>query len=170
MWIHCARKCNTVLPPTKISLSYSPTLAITAATSAAGTGGKPELGEEAAQESHQEIGAAVSGADMVFITAGMGGGTGTGAAPVVARLSKDLGILTVGVVTYPFSFEGRRRAMQVRRLHCEPCRAVRSCGALYVAAFSGRRRAGNDGTTAHCRVMGRARARVATADASPTSR
>jgi cell division protein FtsZ len=78
----------------------------------AGTGGKPELGEEAAQESHQEIATAVQGADMVFITAGMGGGTGTGAAPVVARLSKDLGILTVGVVTYPFSFEGRRRALQ----------------------------------------------------------
>lgn len=77
-----------------------------------GTGGKPELGEEAAQESHQEIAAAVSGADMVFITAGMGGGTGTGAAPVIARLSKDLGILTVGVVTYPFSFEGRRRSLQ----------------------------------------------------------
>ncbi|KAL4854507.1 Cell division protein FtsZ 1 [Chlorella vulgaris] len=77
-----------------------------------GTGGKPELGEEAAQESHQEIGTAVQGADMVFITAGMGGGTGTGAAPVVARLSKDLGVLTVGVVTYPFSFEGRRRALQ----------------------------------------------------------
>lgn len=77
-----------------------------------GTGGKPELGEEAAQESHQEIATAVQGADMVFITAGMGGGTGTGAAPVVARLSKDLGILTVGVVTFPFSFEGRRRALQ----------------------------------------------------------
>lgn len=77
-----------------------------------GTGGKPELGEEAAQESHQEIAAGVAGADMVFITAGMGGGTGTGAAPVIARLSKDMGILTVGVVTYPFSFEGRRRSMQ----------------------------------------------------------
>lgn len=77
-----------------------------------GTGGKPELGEEAAQESHAEIATAVQGADMVFITAGMGGGTGTGAAPVVARLSKDLGVLTVGVVTYPFSFEGRRRAGQ----------------------------------------------------------
>jgi cell division protein FtsZ len=77
-----------------------------------GTGGKPELGEEAAQESHQEIASALTGADMVFITAGMGGGTGTGAAPVVARLSKDMGILTVGVVTYPFQFEGKRRAGQ----------------------------------------------------------
>jgi cell division GTPase FtsZ len=57
---------------------------------------------------------------QVFITAGMGGGTGTGAAPVVARLSKELGILTVGVVTYPFTFEGRRRGHQVRRICCEP--------------------------------------------------
>lgn len=77
-----------------------------------GTGGKPELGESAAQESAEALHAAVGGADMVFITAGMGGGTGTGAAPVVARLSKELGILTVGVVTYPFTFEGRRRAQQ----------------------------------------------------------
>lgn len=65
-------------------------------------------------ESTQELQAALSGADMVFITAGMGGGTGTGAAPVVAQLARDLGILTVGVVTHPFSFEGRRRATQVR--------------------------------------------------------
>lgn len=84
----------------------------TALTRGLGTGGKPELGEEAAQESHQEIASALNGADMVFITAGMGGGTGTGAAPVVARLSKDMGILTVGVVTYPFQFEGKRRASQ----------------------------------------------------------
>ncbi|KAL6781472.1 FTSZ1 [Auxenochlorella protothecoides x Auxenochlorella symbiontica] len=84
----------------------------TTLTRGLGTGGKPELGEEAAQESHQELASAVQGADMVFITAGMGGGTGTGAAPVVARLSKDLGVLTVGVVTFPFTFEGRRRAGQ----------------------------------------------------------
>eukprot|EP00878_Enallax_costatus_P006820 GHUV01007148.1.p1 GENE.GHUV01007148.1~~GHUV01007148.1.p1 ORF type:complete len:470 (+),score=103.36 GHUV01007148.1:308-1717(+) len=77
-----------------------------------GTGGKPSLGEQAAQESVEDISKVVSGADMLFITAGMGGGTGTGAAPVIARLAKDQGILTVGVVTYPFSFEGRRRAMQ----------------------------------------------------------
>jgi cell division protein FtsZ len=74
---------------------------------------QPALGEEAAMESVQELTAALSGADMVFITAGMGGGTGTGAAPVVAQLARDLGILTVGVVTHPFSFEGRRRATQV---------------------------------------------------------
>lgn len=84
----------------------------TTLTRGLGTGGKPELGEEAAQESHQELASSMGGADMVFITAGMGGGTGTGAAPVVARISKDMGILTVGVVTFPFTFEGRRRANQ----------------------------------------------------------
>ncbi|KAK9808349.1 hypothetical protein WJX73_005100 [Symbiochloris irregularis] len=77
-----------------------------------GTGGSPELGGQAAQESSESLAACVTGGDMVFITAGMGGGTGTGAAPVVAKLSKDLGILTVGVVTYPFTFEGRRRGHQ----------------------------------------------------------
>ncbi|DBA90901.1 hypothetical protein WJX77_002799 [Trebouxia sp. C0004] len=77
-----------------------------------GTGGNPELGEQAAQESLEALGASVGNADMVFITAGMGGGTGTGGAPVVARMSKDAGILTVGVVTYPFTFEGRRRGLQ----------------------------------------------------------
>ncbi|KAI8467226.1 MAG: Tubulin/FtsZ, GTPase domain-containing protein [Monoraphidium minutum] len=77
-----------------------------------GCGGNPELGRQAAQESHDQIKQAMSGADLVFITAGMGGGTGTGAAPVVAKISKDMGILTVGVVTYPFTFEGRRRSNQ----------------------------------------------------------
>jgi len=70
------------------------------------------LGEQAAQESAEDLAVVVAGADMLFITAGMGGGTGTGSAPVVARLAKDAGILTVGVVTYPFTFEGRRRALQ----------------------------------------------------------
>ena len=78
-----------------------------------GTGGKPELGESAAEESKEAIQGAVADAELVFITAGMGGGTGSGAAPVVARMSKEAGNLTVGVVTYPFSFEGRRRAVQV---------------------------------------------------------
>lgn len=77
-----------------------------------GTGGNPSLGEQAAEESSSTIGTAVGNADMVFITAGMGGGTGTGAAPVVARISKEQGVLTVGVVTYPFTFEGRRRGTQ----------------------------------------------------------
>jgi cell division protein FtsZ len=78
-----------------------------------GTGGNPELGEKAAEESVEAIAEAVKDADLVFITAGMGGGTGSGAAPVVARLAKEGGHLTVGVVTYPFTFEGRRRAQQV---------------------------------------------------------
>ncbi|KAK9905931.1 hypothetical protein WJX75_009152 [Coccomyxa subellipsoidea] len=77
-----------------------------------GTGGNPSLGEQAAEESAADLQTAVGNADMVFITAGMGGGTGTGAAPVVARVSKELGVLTVGVVTYPFTFEGRRRGTQ----------------------------------------------------------
>lgn len=77
-----------------------------------GTGGKPELGEQAAEESKTAICEVLADSDLVFIAAGMGGGTGSGAAPVVARLSKDAGYLTVGVVTYPFSFEGRRRTVQ----------------------------------------------------------
>ena len=77
-----------------------------------GCGGNPELGRQAATESQEALKKAVAGADLVFITAGMGGGTGTGAAPVVAKMSKDMGVLTVGVVTYPFTFEGRRRSSQ----------------------------------------------------------
>ena len=75
-----------------------------------GAGGNPEVGAGAAAESRDEIKEALKGADMVFVTAGEGGGTGTGAAPVVARLAHEIGALTVGVVTKPFSFEGRRRA------------------------------------------------------------
>ena len=74
-----------------------------------GAGGKPEVGKAAAEEAVEEIKAAISGANMLFITAGMGGGTGTGAAPVIARVAKEMGILTVGVVTKPFEFEGNRR-------------------------------------------------------------
>ncbi|KAF8399974.1 hypothetical protein HHK36_015846 [Tetracentron sinense] len=77
-----------------------------------GTGGNPELGEQAAEESKNVISEILVNSDLVFIAAGMGGGTGSGAAPVVAQLSKEAGYLTVGVVTYPFSFEGRRRAVQ----------------------------------------------------------
>ena len=77
-----------------------------------GAGGNPELGEIAATESREALERAVMGSDLVFITAGMGGGTGSGSAPVVAKLSREQGILTVGVVTYPFSFEGRRRIQQ----------------------------------------------------------
>ena len=77
-----------------------------------GAGANPEKGQRAAEESREESTAALKGTDMVFITAGMGGGTGTGAAPVVAEIARDLGILTVGIVTKPFSFEGRRRMEQ----------------------------------------------------------
>ncbi|KAK4341883.1 hypothetical protein RND71_037699 [Anisodus tanguticus] len=77
-----------------------------------GTGGNPLLGEQAAEESKEAIANSLKGSDMVFITAGMGGGTGSGAAPVVAQIAKEAGYLTVGVVTYPFSFEGRKRSVQ----------------------------------------------------------
>lgn len=77
-----------------------------------GAGGNPAVGQKAAEESHDEILAAIEGADLVFIAAGMGGGTGTGAAPMVAQIAKETGALTVGVVTRPFSFEGRRRMSQ----------------------------------------------------------
>ena len=78
-------------------------------TKGLGAGAKPEIGEKAAEESEEEIAAALEGADMVFVTCGMGGGTGTGAAPVVARIAKSLGALTVGVVTKPFRFEAKAR-------------------------------------------------------------
>ena len=84
-------------------------------TNGLGAGGEPQVGEKAAEEAQQEITAAIEGADMVFVTAGMGGGTGTGAAPVVAKIAKDLGILTIGVVTKPFSFEGKRRQNQAQQ-------------------------------------------------------
>ncbi len=75
-----------------------------------GAGAKPEIGEQAAEESKDDIMKALAGADMVFVTAGMGGGTGTGAAPIVAKCAKEMGALTVGVVTKPFAFEGKVRA------------------------------------------------------------
>ena len=78
-------------------------------TKGLGAGAKPEIGEKAAEESAEEITSALKGADMVFVTCGMGGGTGTGAAPVVAKIAKDMGILTVGVVTKPFRFEAKVR-------------------------------------------------------------
>lgn len=81
-------------------------------TKGLGAGANPEIGEKAAEESKEEIVQNLKGADLVFITAGMGGGTGTGAAPIVAEVAKDLGILTVGVVTKPFAFEGKKRYMQ----------------------------------------------------------
>ncbi|MFD2443436.1 cell division protein FtsZ [Bacillus sp. CGMCC 1.16607] len=77
-----------------------------------GAGANPEVGKKAAEESKEQIEEALRGADMVFVTAGMGGGTGTGAAPVIAQIARELGALTVGVVTRPFSFEGKKRAGQ----------------------------------------------------------
>jgi cell division protein FtsZ len=82
------------------------------ATRGLGAGADPKVGEAAAQETRDELKDALKGADMVFVTAGEGGGTGTGAAPIVAELAREIGALTVGVVTRPFSFEGRRRAQQ----------------------------------------------------------
>ena len=80
-----------------------------------GAGANPDIGAQAAEESKAEITEALRGADMVFVTAGMGGGTGTGAAPIVAACAKEMGILTIGVVTKPFTFEGKRRSSQAER-------------------------------------------------------
>jgi len=88
-----------------------------------GAGGNPAIGQKAAEESRDEIAASLEGSDLVFITAGMGGGTGTGGAPVVAEVAKEVGALTVGVVTRPFIFEGRRRTSQAE----EGIAALRSC-------------------------------------------
>ena len=77
-----------------------------------GAGANPEVGKRSAEESIEAVKDALTGADMVFITAGMGGGTGTGAAPVIAKAAKEMGILTVGIVTKPFAFEGHRRYAQ----------------------------------------------------------
>ena len=84
-------------------------------TKGLGAGALPEVGAKAAEESRDEIIAAIKGSDLVFITAGMGGGTGTGAAPVIAQCARELGILTIGVVTKPFSFEGRRRMQNAEK-------------------------------------------------------
>lgn len=81
-------------------------------TDGKGAGARPDVGKKAAEESMDTINDSLNGADMVFITAGMGGGTGTGAAPVIAQMAKDKGILTVGIVTKPFNFEGKRRMTQ----------------------------------------------------------
>src|SRR5690625_7321937 len=77
-----------------------------------GAGANPEIGKKAAEESKEQLEEVLQGADMIFVTAGMGGGTGTGAAPTIAQIAKEQGALTVGVVTRPFSFEGRRRSTQ----------------------------------------------------------
>lgn len=89
-----------------------------------GAGANPEVGKVAAEESMEEIKAALKGADMVFITSGLGGGTGTGAAPVVAQIARELGALTVGVVTRPFSFEGKMRSTKANEGHDELAKNV----------------------------------------------
>ena len=96
---------NNSLAPVKLQIGQE-------LTDGLGAGANPEIGREAALESKKEIEEALKGADMVFVTCGMGGGTGTGAAPIVAEISQDLGALTVGIVTKPFSFEGKKRMEQ----------------------------------------------------------
>jgi len=98
-----AQALNRCLAPVKVVLGRSITKGL-------GAGGKPDVGAAAAEEDKEAIKAALEGADMVFVTAGMGGGTGTGAAPIVARVAKEMGALTVAVVTRPFNFEGSRKA------------------------------------------------------------
>lgn len=98
---------NTLTVPNKIQLGIQTTRGL-------GAGADPEVGRQAAESDEEEIREALRGYDMVFITAGMGGGTGTGAAPVVARIAKEMGILTVAVVTTPFEFEGKKRAQAAK--------------------------------------------------------
>lgn len=80
-----------------------------------GAGARPEIGRQAIHENAEEVNRAIQGADLVFITAGMGGGTGTGAAPIIGRFAKEMGALTIGIVTRPFSFEGRKRLRQAEQ-------------------------------------------------------
>lgn len=103
-----AQALKTCQAPNKIQIG-------TKLTKGLGAGGNPSVGLKAAEESRDEIASAIEGSDMVFITCGMGGGTGTGAASVVAEIAKDLGALTVGVCTRPFTFEGRRRITQAEQ-------------------------------------------------------
>ncbi|MED6218134.1 Cell division protein FtsZ [Stylosanthes scabra] len=102
-----AMRMSPVFPENRLQIGQELTRGL-------GAGGNPEIGMNAAKESKESIEEAVYGADMVFVTAGMGGGTGTGGAPVIAGVAKSMGILTVGIVTTPFSFEGRRRAVQAQ--------------------------------------------------------
>ncbi|MBQ8567863.1 MAG: cell division protein FtsZ [Oscillospiraceae bacterium] len=97
-----AMALNSSKAPTKVQIGQK-------LTGGRGAGAKPEIGEKSAQENKDEISAAIKGSNMVFIAAGMGGGTGTGAAPVVAQIAKEMNILTVGVVTKPFGFEGKKK-------------------------------------------------------------
>ncbi|KAJ1419546.1 Tubulin/FtsZ, GTPase domain [Sesbania bispinosa] len=102
-----AMRMSPVFPQNRLQIGQELTRGL-------GAGGNPETGMNAAKESKESIEEAVYGADMVFVTAGMGGGTGTGGAPIIASIAKSMGILTVGIVTTPFSFEGRKRAIQAQ--------------------------------------------------------
>ncbi|HQI02063.1 MAG TPA: cell division protein FtsZ [Deltaproteobacteria bacterium] len=104
--------CNTDIQTLKSSLSPLRVQIGTKLTRGLGAGGDPEVGRSAAHESVDEIRASIEGTDMVFITAGMGGGTGTGASPIVAQVAREMGALAVGVVTKPFPFEGKRKMKQ----------------------------------------------------------
>ena len=95
-------------------------------TGGKGAGANPSVGKQSAEESREEIKEQIQGADMLFITAGMGGGTGTGAAPIVAKIAREMGILTVGIVTTPFEFEGRRRMAQAEAGIAELAKSVDS--------------------------------------------
>ncbi|MBP1572241.1 MAG: cell division protein FtsZ [Oscillospiraceae bacterium] len=106
---------NTDIQALKKSMATEKIQIGTKLTHGLGAGGKPEVGESSAQENKEEIAEALKDADMVVITAGMGGGTGTGAAPVVAEISRELGKLTIAVVTKPFAFEGARKMAQAER-------------------------------------------------------
>jgi cell division protein FtsZ len=100
-----AQALNANLAPTKLQLGADITKGL-------GAGANPDVGRKAALDDYERLSEIIEGADMVFVTAGMGGGTGTGAGPVIAKLAKELGALTVGVVTKPFMFEGRKRMKQ----------------------------------------------------------
>ncbi|TYJ18836.1 hypothetical protein E1A91_A09G149700v1 [Gossypium mustelinum] len=102
-----AMKMSPVFPKHRLQIGLELTRGL-------GAGGNPDIGMNAAKESKESIEEALYGSDMVFVTAGMGGGTGTGGAPVIAGVAKSMGILTVGIVTTPFSFEGRRRVVQAQ--------------------------------------------------------
>lgn len=102
-----AMRMSPVFPENRLQIGLELTRGL-------GAGGNPETGMNAAKESRESIEEAVYGADMVFVTAGMGGGTGTGGAPIIAGVAKSMGILTVGIVTTPFSFEGRKRSIQAQ--------------------------------------------------------
>ena len=106
---------NTDKQALKATLAPTPIQIGEKLTRGLGAGADPEVGQKAAEESREDIAAALKGADMVFVTAGMGGGTGTGAAPIVASVAKEMGILTVAIVTKPFTFEGRKRMTQAEK-------------------------------------------------------